>query len=812
MLNGLGVKSASFLLIFTALAACDNAEERAQKHFESGLELFESGDAERALVELRNVLSLDEFHVEGRKLYADILRDRGNIVESYQQFRHLVEANPSDHESRLALAQMAITAQNWEEAERHGEALLQANVELEGADAIDVMLRFREAVLAEDEAAVAAIREEAAELVALFPDNIMLRQILIEGYLRSEDFENALEQLNLAIEQEPENRRFYMAKARVLAQLQELNELEDFLREMVRVFPDDSDTKLSLVRLYSAQGRTERAEEFLREVADTSNEESDIVTLITFVRQVRGNEGALAEIDARLAQTPNEIYLTALKAAVLFETGAQSDGIELMESIVSDVEPTYQINRYKVSLAKMLLAEGNEVGARTTVEEVLENDSSQVDALKLSAEWAIEDDVPEDAIAQLRIALDQEPDDSEAMMLMSSAHLRMGDKELAQDLLSLAVEASNNAPRESISYAEFLLSEESYRPAENVLLNALRNDPDNFRILTMLGDVYIQTEDWGRATQIAETFRRQNTERTLAAAANIEYQAIGRRQGRESAVAFLEGMANSEENANLARVGLIRSRLSSGDAEAAIEIAEELAAEFPDSPRAKLILGNTRVAAGQYGEAEEVFESFVEAYPQSEEGWIQLSRTQSAQGRGADASATIDRGLSARPDGANLLWAKAGLLERENDVDGAIAIYENLYLQNSNSSVIANNLASLLATYREDDESLERAYTVGRRLRGTDVPPFQDTYGWILHRRGEYEEAITYLEPAAAALPRDPIVQYHLAMTYLRLGRDADAKVAFERVLLIAGEDDPRQQIANARTELDSLSAPTTEN
>jgi len=63
--------------------------------------------------------------------------------------------------------------------------------------------------------------------------------------------------------------------------------------------------------------------------------------------------------------------------------------------------------------------------------------------------------------------------------------------------------------------------------------------------------------------------------------------------------------------------------------------------------------------------------------------------------------------------------------------------------------VVANNLASLLTAHRTDDASLDRAYRIARRLRGIDVPAFQDTYGWIAHRRGDYAEALDYLRPAA---------------------------------------------------------------
>jgi tetratricopeptide (TPR) repeat protein len=323
----------------------------------------------------------------------------------------------------------------------------------------------------------------------------------------------------------------------------------------------------------------------------------------------------------------------------------------------------------------------------------------------------------------------------------------------------------------------------------------------------MLAATYLETADWARATQVADTLRRIGSTQTVRAADQLQSQIIARRQGQDQAIAFLEGLIESEGSSDDLRLGLLRSRLASGQREKAVNLAEELVAEFPDNPRIRFLLGNTHIAVSDYVAAAEVFESFIADFPQSEPAWVQLSRSLNAQGDGQSARRIVERGLEAIPGAPNLLWAKASFMETDNDIDGAIEIYEQLYERNSNSAVVANNLASLLATYREDDASLERAFTVGRRLRGTDVAPFQDTYGWILHRRGEFEEAVTYLEPAAEALSTDPIVQYHLAMTYLELGRTEDAKAKFERVIEIAGSNDPRPQIERAAAEIERLAA-----
>ena len=141
------------------------------------------------------------------------------------------------------------------------------------------------------------------------------------------------------------------------------------------------------------------------------------------------------------------------------------------------------------------------------------------------------------------------------------------------------------------------------------------------------------------------------------------------------------------------------------------------------------------------------------------------------------AEAALTAGLAAAGEDRDLLFLKAGLLEARGNVNGAITVYETLYAQDSGDPVVANNLASLLTSQRADPAALERAYALARRLRGSEVPQFQDTWGWILHLRGE----------SAQALAGSASVQIHLGEALLAAGRKSEARTQFERALGLAG-------------------------
>ena len=797
----------SFVLVcILGLSACDTAEERAEKHFQSGMELLQGGDAARALVEFRNVFTLDKNHVPARLAYARASRSLGNLAESYANFLHVADRDPKNMEARLALTEIAIVTQNWDEAERHGAALISAEAPIEGSEIPKLALRFRQAVLDQDRSTLREVTREAEALAVGNPDNEILHRILIEGYMGEGEIDKAIEITDRAIAASPGNRNFYRAKAIMLARKEDPALLEAHLRSTIALFPEDEETKGLLVQLLARQGNIDEATAFLKSEIETADDKlAAHVTLIAFIQRTSGVDAALAEIETALPLYEKNAVLMALKAGLLFDMGDQNEAVSILQAVVDAAEPGEDTERYKVTLARMLVATDNEVGARQLVEAVLADNPGNVEALKMSATWLIDQDQADEAISSLRRALDQEPEDAETMTLMARAHERNGNAQLAQDLLALAVDASGNAPAETLRFARILVEQNRFRPAEDVLIKSLRRAPGNVAVLGLLGQVYLSTEDWGRAEQVSETLLRQDSDAARAAGNDLKLQIISRVEGRDQGIAFLERMLDGDDVNGAAKIALIRARLSQDRPDDALALAAELVDEFPDNPRARQVLANTQFAAGKVEDAEENLRIVAEETGLGTD-ILQYARVLGAQGKADDAKKAIDDGLVKSPENADLLWAKASYLERDNDIEGAIGIYEQIYAVNSASQIAANNLASLLATYRDDDESLERAFTVARRLKGTDVAPFQDTYGWILFRRGEAEEALTYMEPAAKGLRSDPIVQYHLGRVYEALDRKKDAIAQYDKALELAGSDDPRAQIAEAAERKSALS------
>lgn len=806
----IAIRALAIGVLCLILSACDSVEERAEAYFESAQELISAGDADRAIIELRNVFQLVPNHIGARQTLARLQIEQGNRSGAYRNYLRLVEQVPDDIEVRTTLAELAFEWRNWEEFVRHGERAVTLAPETPRGQIIDLALQYRTIVMDRDWPAAEALATHAEDLMAQFADSRLLEHILFDNYIRRGDTDKALAQLDKMIARAPEARDYYDQRLVLLSQNGDSAAIEAHLRNVVEIFPDDADAKRVVVQHLLSTGARDKAETFLREVSDPADPDPAMfITLVRFLKDVHGNDAARAELDAALLVSPEPDRLRMIRAVLDYEDGQRDVAIADLEEIIGRTEPSDLTNEIKTTLSLMLRATGNAVGAQRLISEVLEADADNVAALKIDAAWLIEVDETDLAIAHLRRALDSKPEDEQALNLMADAYMRAGSHDLARDFVAQAVDVSGNAPASSLRYARILITDGNERAAEEVLLAALRREPVHEEILVSLGEIYIRTEDFTRAEIVVQQLRRIGSKPVEAVANRLQAGLLAQREGSEEALAFLEEMAQDADAGFDEKIELLRARLATGQPEIALQMAEDMVAEAPEDAARRILLALTRAANGQLAAASVDMRALVAEDPTRVALWQQLYRIAQIEKGPEAANAVLQEGLEAMPDSPILLWIKAVELEMEGRIDEAIAIYEDFYARDSNSLIVANNLASLLVTYKEDSASLERAWAIARRLRNTDVPAFQDTYGWLAFRRGDLETALTYMEDAAEGMPQDPIVQYHLAEVYAALKRSQDAIAAYQQTVTVAAESDPRPQIELARQQLARLQQAT---
>ncbi len=801
----------SLLLVVTLmLAGCQSSEEKAEGYYQSGIELLQKGDEDRALVEFRNVFKYNGFHKEARQAYADTLLKRGELAEAYSQYLRLIEQYPDTLDVRATLAEMSFDAGRWDELERHGEAAIKLAPDSPRVKALGLALAYRAAVLARDSVQQAEIVTAAETLQSDLPDSPLLRRIIIDSLMSGPDPQAAKPQIDAALLLAPKDPVFHALRLRLLALAQDNEGIGAQLQTMVSLFPENEEVKSGLIRWYLAKLDFAGAETFLRaQAGEVTGSPKGHLAVVQLLNTVQGRAAGRAELERLIAANagqPNADLYGSFLATMRFEDGQTAEAIAAMDTILAQAKPSDQTRNIMSMQARMLDATGAHDKATALVAQILADDASNVDALKLRAGWAIGENRTGEAIVDLRAAQGQAPRDPQIMTLMASAYEREGSTDLAGEQLSKAYEASAGAPDAALRYARYLRGQGRPQVAETVLTDARRVSPASLPVLQALASVLLENKKWPQVIEIAETLRQIGRPEAVTLASQLQASVLLGQERLDEGLALLETEADATDTDALPSVTVALTQLRAGKIDEARSFLDEALQKFPQDRQLRLISANVDAMQGKSAEAEAAFRALIAEDTQDERPVRLLYGLLTGADRKAEARKVLDAGVIAQPQNETLLWITASLLEQEGDFDGAIAIYEQLYSTNSGNIVVSNNLASMITSYRDDPASLDRAATIARRLRSSDVPAFQDTYGWIEYRRGNLDEALPSLEAAAKGLPNDPIVQFHLGMVYADLGRKDEAVTQLNRTITL-GQGSTIPQVALAQEKLKELAA-----
>lgn len=793
------------------LAGCESSEERAEKFYQSALALMEAGQEEQAMLEFRNVFKYNGTHKEARRTYADLLLKRGEKAQAMGQYLRLIEQYPNEPEVRWILAENALLQGNWDEARRHGEAAQQLDPAALRSRVLGLALEYQKIKTARGRGDLKPVMAQVQLLQDEAGYNDILARVQIDYALSSEDPMTALSHIDAALAQNPDALDMHQMRVRLLAQSGDTEATGAQLQTMAAQFPDNVDIRRALVQWYMSRQDFAGAETYLRQIAGPlTGAPEDHVAVVQLVQSTRGAEAAQAELERLVeanAGTENAVLYAALSATIDFENGREEAAIARMRTMLETAPDGSRKRESQAVLARMLDTTGARDEARTLVDAILEADSGLVPALKLRAAWLIEEDKPGQAVVVLRKALDQRPDDAETLTLMAAAHEREGNIELATERLALAVQASGNAPAESLRYVQALLSQGRTNSAVAVLEDALRRAPVNVVLLTRLAELRMSKSEWGATQEIIDALRSIGTPEAAEAAQRLQADALLGQNKIDESLAFLgEAVAGAEgDAATRSAVLMVQTQVRAGRLDEARGTLDAALAATPQDSGLRLMSATLDAMRGKMDLAEAGYRALIAEDPAAEPPARLLVGLLAARGRPTEARAALDAALAAQPASAALRLMKADFLQQDGDIAGALALYDALYTQDSDSVVLANNLASILATYHGDDAaSLDRAYAISRRLRGVEIPAVQDTYGWIEFLRGNAEESLPYLEAAAKGLPDDPFVQVHLGLAYAKLAQVSAARKQLTRALEMAGSS-PLPQFQQAREALAAL-------
>jgi tetratricopeptide (TPR) repeat protein len=617
-----------------------------------------------------------------------------------------------------------------------------------------------------------------------------------------------------------------------------------------RFDPKDPEVRIRLAKSYMVANKIEDARTILNELlaqnpqhaealtllAETAPRLKDVAQVRERLRQLPNNsapaltalalldltERKFAEAEATLVRAREiDPKSDLVHAALGFTYSLQKNTAAAEASFVKAAELAGPRSPRKIQLAQFYVGSGQVPAAKRVLEELLKTAPDTIPARVLLADIAVKERRLDDCIALLDRALVLDPTHPEAVVLASQVHLAKGDPNKAVALLEpaskvfagnailkhqlgLCYMAQGENAKAAASFAEASSFAPDFVPPILATANLNIRQREYATAITSLRQLLQKVENPEARLLLGDAYRFQrNFDEALA-----NYRQLTTAFPQSARLHYLSGLVLAQQNRiNDARAAfnkaaelapddidtldqLVNLDVAQKDLAAAKSRVEAQIAKRPNVARLHFLLARIHASQNNAGGAESALKKAVELQPGFTEAYVALAELAGGNDAGKPAMAYLEAAIAKSPNDPRPYMAAGMLQERLKDYRSAKDYYEKA-LANSKGgdsdslAIISNNLAVIYAEHLgEPDKALE----VGQRARDLlpRVPEIADTLAWVLYKKKQPMRARPLAEEAAAGLPNNPDVQYHLGMIAYSLGDVAQAKTALSKAVQLS--------------------------
>ncbi|MGO9988407.1 MAG: tetratricopeptide repeat protein [Steroidobacteraceae bacterium] len=752
-----------------SVSGCGGAQSRTAKHIAKGQAFLAKGNFEKARVEFQNALQISPKNAEVRLEMGIVDEKLGNMREAGSYYQGVIDVNPDNTEARTRLARLYMLSGVLDRALE----VIQPGLEKHPDDAR--LLTVRAAIRNQQKDAAGALAD-AQRAVQLAPTDEDAIAVLAGVYKSRGEIDKAQSLLEQSVQMVPGSVDLRLILAQIYVQEKRPADAEAQLLKLVELKPGEISHRLRLAQFYAQSNQNDAAERTLRQaVKDLPAEREVKLSLIDFLAARRSRAIAEKELNAMIDVAPEDNELK-FALARFYQEGKETAKAEAVYKAVIDKErlnPAGLTARDR--LAAMRLLDNDVPGALVLVNEVLAKSPRDDDALMIRGSIALSQKDPRAAIADLRAVLRDQPNAVGVLRSLARAHLANGEPAIAEETMRHAVEANPTNPVLQLDFAQLLMQLNKPEQARTIIAALIKQKPDDIRALDTQFKIALTMGDLATARTAADAVAALRPKLAIG----YMYQGMVAEADKRSddALRLYTEAADLQPDGAEPLEAVVRILANSKRMPEAMKRLDEVAEKFPNNSHALVIKGELLLQTGKAAQAEETFKLAIARTPKWWRPYRGLARAQLETKEGADAAiATLRSAKAVAEQTEELSEQMASLLEKQGKPDDAIREYEDVLRRYPQSEVAANNLAMLLATYRNDPASLDRAKDLTARFANSPNPSYLDTYGWVLFKRGDAADSVPVLSRVVAKAPDAAVARYHLGMAQSLAGDDTGAR------------------------------------
>lgn len=568
-------------------------------------------------------------------------------------------------------------------------------------------------------------------------------------------------------------------------------EIDDEIRRLEAAratFEDRARLHVSLAMLYLRKNAPEQAEHAFRQAIAREPQSAETRLVVgDFYASRRDLARAEQEYRAAAALGPVGSMARLKLADFYFAMQRADDGKRVLTEITAQAPEFVPAWR---RLAEVALIERRYDDAVKALGPVFKKNGADLEGRLIRGRIHLARGETAEAIQDFQRVLKTEPRFAPARYQLALAYVNAGNVQQAK---AEVADVAADFPDAAILLADLHLQTGALDPAIEVLNTVIAKQP-SFPAYVLLGSAYLRKNEPQRAAAAFETIATQAPKDPrgpylVALALLAQGKRAEAKKRLEQALALAPDYV--EPLTQLAELAFAEQR-----PDAAVELVQRQMARAPRSGAIAHLLGRVHERRGQLENAERAYRRALEIEPTLTASYVALASLYARAEKYDQALQQIGAALKQGPRNLAAQMLEGVVYERKGDITRAIAAYEKALALNPRFAPAANNLAYL---YSEHDGDKNRALALAELAKemAPDEPHISDTLGWILYKRGVYQRALALLKESATKMPDNVQVQYHLGMTYAKLGERDAARQALGRAVSspvgFAGKDEARR-------------------
>jgi tetratricopeptide (TPR) repeat protein len=587
---------------------------------------------------------------------------------------------------------------------------------------------------------LADARKEVVAVLQVAPDNGEAIMILSRTCRTLEDVAATEQQLQKFPQHE--NAYFQLASANLSLRKGDPASAETALRRALALDPKLPSAHTFMGTFYLLQKNRTQAEQEFKTAAELAPvRSSERIKYAEFRRQTGGVEEAKGLLKGLTAQARDFLSPWSLLAEIALAEKKYDESLTLLQNVFSrDAE---NIDA-RVLEAKVWLAKGETKRATEDLER-LDHTYRTIPSIKYFLALAYSQSKNSaQAITTLTQAVALNPDFAEAILLLAELQLRAGNPQpVVAQLTALLKKRPDLLP------AQLLLAE-AYRSlgqlddSAAVVREQIKRSPQSSQSYLLLGLILRQQN---KSEEARKTFEKA-----------------------------LELAPDSLPTIN----ELVELDISNKNFHGAMLRVQDQLQKTPKSASVHFMEAKIYAAQRQWDRTEAALLTTLDLDPNFSNAYDLLISTYIAAKKLPQAISQLEAVLSKSPDNTRSLMTLGLIYDQLHDFTRARDAYEKLLATTPDFAPALNNLAYL---YGEHLGQLDKAYELARKARQSQPadPAVADTLGWIVFKRGDYQQALTLLQESAGNLPNTPEIQFHLGMANYMMGQTDAARTALQR-------------------------------